>query len=142
MIVRAFILLALCGMTVLLCQFSPQTKGGDEAGVLAELPMVAGSFVGNSEEPSEQERTHCSARGESRHGWTGSWGGTGTACLTSAPGCDSMSAFHASTQSRGRALAAHLAMLGNVALPPVRRHCAGDLRPCAALAPPGREASN
>ncbi len=57
MIARAFILFALCGMTMLLCQFSPQPKGGSEAGVLAELPMVAGSFVGESEDPSEKERT-------------------------------------------------------------------------------------
>ena len=56
MITRAVILLALCGMTVLLCQLSPQPKGGDEVGVLTELPMVAGSFVGKSEDPSEQER--------------------------------------------------------------------------------------
>lgn len=56
MIVRAFILLALCGMTVLLCRLSPPVKGGDEAGVLAELPMVAGSFVGESETPSDKER--------------------------------------------------------------------------------------
>ena len=55
MITRAVILLALCGMTVLLCQFSPQPKGGDEAGVLAELPMVAGRFVGESEPPSDKE---------------------------------------------------------------------------------------
>ena len=34
MIARAFILLLLCGMTVLLCQFSPQPKGGEAAGVL------------------------------------------------------------------------------------------------------------
>ncbi len=56
MIIRAVILLALCGMTVLLCQLSPQPTGGDEVGVLTELPMVAGSFVGKSEVPSEQER--------------------------------------------------------------------------------------
>jgi hypothetical protein len=56
MIVRASIILALCGMTMLLCQFSPQPKGGDEAGVLAELPMVAGSFVGESEPPGDRER--------------------------------------------------------------------------------------
>ncbi len=56
MIARAFILFALCGMTMLLCQFSPQAKGGEEAGVLAELPMVAGSFVGESEPPSDKER--------------------------------------------------------------------------------------
>ena len=56
MITRAAILFALCGMTVLLCQFSPQPKGGDEAGVLTELPLVAGAFVGKSEDPSEQER--------------------------------------------------------------------------------------
>lgn len=56
MIARAFILLLLCGMTLLLCQFSPQAKGGDEAGVLAELPMVAGSFVGETEAPSDKER--------------------------------------------------------------------------------------
>jgi len=56
MIIRAIILVALCGMTVLLCQFSPQPKGGEAAGVLAELPMVAGSFVGESEDPSDKER--------------------------------------------------------------------------------------
>ena len=56
MIARAAIVLMLCGMTVLLCQFSPQPKGGDEAGVVAELPMVAGSFVGEKEEASEKER--------------------------------------------------------------------------------------
>jgi hypothetical protein len=55
MIARAFILLLLCGMTSLLCQFSPAMKGGDESGVLAELPIVAGDFVGESEEPGEQE---------------------------------------------------------------------------------------
>lgn len=55
MIARASILLALCGMTIMLCQFSPAMRGGDEAGVLAELPMVAGGFVGESEAPSEQE---------------------------------------------------------------------------------------
>jgi hypothetical protein len=56
MIARAFILLLLCGMTLLLCQFSPQPKGGDAAGVLEELPMVAGGFVGESEAPSGRER--------------------------------------------------------------------------------------
>lgn len=55
MIGRAIILLLLCGMTSLLCQFSPAMKGGDESGVLAELPMVAGDFVGESEAPGEQE---------------------------------------------------------------------------------------
>lgn len=55
MIARAFILLALCAATMLLCQFSPAMKGGDEAGVLSELPMVAGDFVGESEAPSEKE---------------------------------------------------------------------------------------
>jgi Protein of unknown function (DUF3485) len=58
MIARAVIVLMLCGMTVLLCQFSPQPKGGDEAGVVAELPMVAGSFVGEKEEASEKEREY------------------------------------------------------------------------------------
>lgn len=56
MIVRAFILFALCGMTMLLCQFSPQPKGGNEAGVPSELPMVAGSFVGEIEPPGDRER--------------------------------------------------------------------------------------
>lgn len=56
MIARAFILLLLCGMTLLLCQFSPQPKGGDVTGVLEELPMVAGGFVGESEDPSARER--------------------------------------------------------------------------------------
>lgn len=56
MIARAVILFALCGTTMLLCQFSPAVKGGDEAGVLAELPMVAGGFVGETEAASERER--------------------------------------------------------------------------------------
>ncbi len=56
MIIRAVILAVLCGMTVLLCQFSPQPKGGSEAGVLTELPMAAGGFVGESEQPSDKER--------------------------------------------------------------------------------------
>ncbi len=56
MILRAVILFALCGMTMLLCQFSPQPKGGDDIGIVADLPMVAGSFVGESEPPSEKER--------------------------------------------------------------------------------------
>ncbi len=56
MMARAFIFLMLCGMTVLLCQFSPQPKGGGETGVLPELPMVAGDFVGDKEEASERER--------------------------------------------------------------------------------------
>ena len=55
MIPRASVFLALCGITLVLCQFSPVMKGGDEAGVLAELPMVAGGFVGDSEPPSEKE---------------------------------------------------------------------------------------
>lgn len=55
MITRASILLLLCGMTLLLCQSSPQFKGGDSSGVLTELPMVAGSFVGESESPSAIE---------------------------------------------------------------------------------------
>jgi uncharacterized protein DUF3485 len=56
MITRAIILAVLCGMTILLCQFSPQPKGGSEAGVLKELPMVAGGFVGESVLPSDKER--------------------------------------------------------------------------------------
>ncbi|MBE2283724.1 MAG: exosortase-associated EpsI family protein [Prosthecobacter sp.] len=56
MILRAVILFALCGMTMLLCQFSPQPRGGDDIGIVADLPMVAGSFVGESEPPSEKER--------------------------------------------------------------------------------------
>lgn len=56
MIIRSIILLALCGVTLLLCQFAPAVRGGDEAGVLAELPLVAGTFVGESEAPSEKER--------------------------------------------------------------------------------------
>ena len=57
MIARSFILFALCGMTVLLCQFSPQSKGGDEIGIRADLPMVAGNFVGEPEPASEKERS-------------------------------------------------------------------------------------
>lgn len=54
--IRSIILAALCGLTVLLCQLSPPSKGGNEAGVLTELPMVAGAFVGESEAPGERER--------------------------------------------------------------------------------------
>lgn len=56
MITRAIILVVLCGLTILLCQFSPQARGGDEAGVLSELPMVAGGFIGVSEDPGDKER--------------------------------------------------------------------------------------
>jgi hypothetical protein len=56
MIIRTIILAALCSMTVVLCRFSPLSKGGDATGVLAELPMVAGSFVGESEAPADKER--------------------------------------------------------------------------------------
>lgn len=56
MIRRALILLLLCGMTVLLCHFSPPARGGDAPGVLGELPRTAGSFVGESEPPGERER--------------------------------------------------------------------------------------
>lgn len=52
---RAFILFLLSGATALLCWFAPPIQGGNEAGVLAELPMVAGSFVGESEAPGERE---------------------------------------------------------------------------------------
>ncbi|MEZ5385006.1 MAG: exosortase-associated EpsI family protein [Prosthecobacter sp.] len=55
MIARAFILFALCAATAMLCRFSPPPSGGDEVGVPSELPMVAGSFVGESEPPSEKE---------------------------------------------------------------------------------------
>ncbi|WP_395737242.1 exosortase-associated EpsI family protein [Prosthecobacter sp.] len=55
MIIRAVILLMLCGMTMLLCQFSPQARGGEQAGVLAELPMVAGSFVAVTDPPTKEE---------------------------------------------------------------------------------------
>lgn len=55
MMTRAIVLGMLCGMTVLLCQFSPLPQGGDEAGVLTELPLVAGSFVADSEPPTEKE---------------------------------------------------------------------------------------
>lgn len=55
MTARAFMILVLCGMTSMLCKFSPAMKGGDEAGVLAELPMVVGDFVGESESPSDKE---------------------------------------------------------------------------------------
>lgn len=57
MIARAVILFALCGMTVLLCQFSPQPRGGDEVGIVTDLPMVAGRFVGEPEPPSDKERS-------------------------------------------------------------------------------------
>ena len=56
MIARASILLALCVMTLMLCQFSPVMKGGNEVGVMTELPMVAGSFVGETEQPGDRER--------------------------------------------------------------------------------------
>lgn len=55
MILRSLIFLALCGMTLLLCQFSPASQGGDEAGVLAELPAVAGAYVGETEPPGTRE---------------------------------------------------------------------------------------
>lgn len=56
MIARAFILMVLCGMTALLCQFSPSPRGDENAGITTELPMVAGGFVGESEPPGDRER--------------------------------------------------------------------------------------
>lgn len=56
MITRAVILALLCGTTVLLCQLSPPMQGGGEPGVLAELPRVAGDFVGESVSPDDRER--------------------------------------------------------------------------------------
>ena len=56
MIWRPLILLTLCGATALLCLLSPSSRGGDDCGVLTELPLVAGSFIGKEEEASEMEK--------------------------------------------------------------------------------------
>ncbi len=56
MIWRSLTILTLCSLTVLLCHFSPSARGGDDSGVLAELPLVAGTFVGEAEEQSAIEK--------------------------------------------------------------------------------------
>jgi hypothetical protein len=56
MIWRSAIILLLCAATAWLCHSSPAARGGDEAGVIAELPLVAGGYVGETEEQSESEK--------------------------------------------------------------------------------------
>ena len=56
MIWRPFILLALSAATALLCHSSPAARGGDDAGVLTELPLVAGIYVGEAEPQSDMEK--------------------------------------------------------------------------------------
>jgi len=56
MIWRSLIILALCGLTALLCHSSPAARGGDDAGVTAELPLVAGTYVGEAESQSDMEK--------------------------------------------------------------------------------------
>ncbi len=56
MIWRSFILFALSAATALLCHSSPSARGGDDAGVITELPLVAGIYVGEAEPQSDMEK--------------------------------------------------------------------------------------
>lgn len=56
MIARSAVLLVLSGLTALLCHSSPSASGGDEAGVIAQLPLVAGIYVGEAEPQSDMEK--------------------------------------------------------------------------------------
>ncbi len=56
MIWRSLTILTLSSLTALLCHISPSARGGDDSGVLTELPLVAGTFVGESEEQSAIEK--------------------------------------------------------------------------------------
>lgn len=56
MIRRSTIILLLSGATAWLCRSSPVARGGEDAGVLAELPLVAGGYVGEAQEQSDMEK--------------------------------------------------------------------------------------
>ncbi|MBK8094083.1 MAG: EpsI family protein [Verrucomicrobiaceae bacterium] len=55
MIWRSLLIFVLCAATALLCHFSASARGGDDSGVISQLPFVAGSFVGSEEKASEME---------------------------------------------------------------------------------------
>ncbi|MDZ4286380.1 MAG: exosortase/archaeosortase family protein, partial [Prosthecobacter sp.] len=46
----------LTALTVLACRQSPEMRAGDEAGVVMQLPVGIGRFLGAPEEPSKNER--------------------------------------------------------------------------------------
>ena len=54
MIWRSLIILVLCAATALLCHTSTAARGGDDSGVLTELPSVAGTFVNREEIKASQ----------------------------------------------------------------------------------------
>jgi hypothetical protein len=56
MIWRSLIILGLSGLTAWLCHSSPSARGGDDAGVVAELPLVAGIYIGEVEAQSDMEK--------------------------------------------------------------------------------------
>lgn len=55
MIVRSFIALALSLLAVLACRRSPELATGEETGVVMRLPSGAGRFLGQPEQPGEDE---------------------------------------------------------------------------------------
>jgi hypothetical protein len=56
MILRAVILFLLIAGTVLACRLSPPVRGGEEAGVVLELPPTVGRFLGREQPPDEVEK--------------------------------------------------------------------------------------
>ncbi|MFQ3670623.1 MAG: exosortase C-terminal domain/associated protein EpsI [Verrucomicrobiia bacterium] len=53
---RGFVALAACGLTVLVCQMTPEVNSSPEAGVRMELPVGLGRFVSVEGEVSRAER--------------------------------------------------------------------------------------
>ena len=56
MFLRPLILACMIGGTLLACRLSPPVRGGQEAGVVLDLPPTAGRFLGYREEPDEIEK--------------------------------------------------------------------------------------
>lgn len=56
MLLRSILLTCLIGGTVLACRLSPPVTGGQDAGIVLELPPTAGRFLGYREEPDEVEK--------------------------------------------------------------------------------------
>lgn len=55
MLTQSFVLSGLVVLTLLVCRFSPETAAGDGAGVIMELPVGIGRFIGDPQKPDKVE---------------------------------------------------------------------------------------
>ncbi|MCW0216888.1 MAG: exosortase, partial [Prosthecobacter sp.] len=55
MLTQSFVLSGLVVLTLLACRFSPETAAGDGAGVIMELPVGIGRFIGDPQKPDKVE---------------------------------------------------------------------------------------